>query len=78
MRYGMQRNGETDNSFYQSMMDGLWQAINAQELFRLLHDDMCGEIASSAQRAHAARGASDYGCQRFIQQHYQERCALRM
>lgn len=44
MRYGMQRNGETDNSFYQRMMDGLWQAVNAQELFRLLHDDMCGEI----------------------------------
>ncbi len=76
MRYGMQRNGETDNSFYQRMMDGLWQAINAQELFRLLHDDMCGEIdrLRNERMLREARPITD--AKRFIQQHYQE--ALRL
>ena len=76
MRYGMQRNSETDNSFYQRMMDGLWQAINAQELFRLLHDDMCGEIdrLRNERMLREARPITD--AKRFIQQHYQE--ALRL
>ena len=68
--------GETDNSFYQRMMDGLWQAINAQELFRLLHDDMCGEIdrLRNERMLREARPITD--AKRFIQQHYQE--ALRL
>ena len=76
MRYGIQQSGESYDGFYQRILYGLWQATNAQELFRLLHDGILRELdrLRSERSQREARPITD--AKRFIQQHYQE--ALRL
>lgn len=76
VRYGMQQGGETDDSFYQRMEDGLWQATNAQELFRLLHDGVSGELSRLRHERSQREARPITDAKRYIQQHYQESLRL--
>ena len=76
VRYGIQQGGEADDRFFQRMEDALWQATDAQELFRLLRDDVSDELDRLRRERSQREARPITDAKRFIQQHYQE--ALRL
>ena len=74
--YGMQQNGKVADRFAQTMEEDFWRCTNAQDIYRLLRQDIQQEILRLDNEKALRETRPITEAKRYIQQHYQESLRL--
>lgn len=74
--YGMQQSGRISEQFVQTMEDNLWRCTNAQDIFRLLRQEIIKEIRRLSEEKSLRESRPITEAKRYIQKHYQETLRL--
>ncbi|MBS6545809.1 MAG: response regulator [Butyricicoccus pullicaecorum] len=70
--YGMKQNGQVEERFSDVMEERFWRCSNAQEIFRLLQQNIKAQIERLGKEISARETRPILEAKRYMQQHYQE------